>query len=200
MPQFFSEKYDDIYFTGEDPEAEKQFVFVAANRIVERISASDEFVVAELGFGFGLNYALTLNAAKQADCLHKLRYFSVEENFPDTDARRTLRTKLRICRDAFEGISELPKDVYPGDVVSFLNQATFQADVWYFDGFAPAKNPAMWSAEVFARAFELTKTGGTFSTYSAAGWVRRNLEAAGFVTEKRPGFGSKREMLTGYKP
>ena len=237
---FFSQKYNDIYFTQEDPEAEKQFVFVGANRIAKRIAAADTFTVAELGFGFGLNYALTVHAAKQADCLHKLRYFSVEENFPEEAAAKALAERLKICRNEFTPPPvPLPTDVkrgnffpfgentfmvplstswgaaasaagprvaegrggvYHGDVISFLNQATFLADAWYFDGFSPAKNPEMWSAEVFAQAFALTKTGGTFSTYSAAGWVKRNLEAAGFVTQKIPGYGAKREMLTGYRP
>jgi tRNA U34 5-methylaminomethyl-2-thiouridine-forming methyltransferase MnmC len=41
--------------------------------------------------------------------------------------------------------------------------------------------------------------GGTFATYAAAGFVRRNLQSAGFSVERRPGFGSKREMLRGVK-
>jgi hypothetical protein len=41
------------------------------------------------------------------------------------------------------------------------------------------------------------RAGGTFATYSAAGWVRRNLQAAGFDVEKRPGFAGKRDMSIG---
>ena len=229
---FFSEKYDDIYFNPDDPESEKQYVFIEANRIAERIAQAETFTVAELGFGFGLNCALTLHAAAKADCLHKLRYFSVEEIFPPHDEIKALAEKLKICHEEYTGlwISEaefapspspsipLPEGegslcppspsgrggrgvrVYQGDVRSFLNTSDFLADAWYFDGFSPAKNPDMWSAEVFARAFALTRPGGTFSTYTSAGWVRRNIEAAGFVVKKVPGFGNKREMLTGCRP
>ncbi len=35
---------------------------------------------------------------------------------------------------------------------------------------------------------------GTLATYSAAGQVRRDLEAAGFAVERRAGFGRKRHM------
>lgn len=42
-----------------------------------------------------------------------------------------------------------------------------------------------------------TRPGGTFATYSAAGWVRRNLQAAGFMVEKRPGHAGKRDMSGG---
>lgn len=202
---FFSKKYNDIYFSQADPEAEKQFVFVEANRIAERMRHSEIFTVAELGFGFGLNYALTVHAAKQVDCLHRLRYFSVEENFPEESAVKALAEKLKICRSEYTSppaplLKERGANIYQGDVLTFLSEASFSADAWYFDGFSPAKNPAMWSAEVFALAFARTRPGGTFSTYSSAGWVRRNLETAGFIVEKAPGFGAKREMLRGYRP
>ena len=45
-----------------------------------------------------------------------------------------------------------------------------------------------------------TARGGTFATYAAAGFVRRNLIAAGFDLERRKGFAGKREMLCGTKP
>jgi len=45
-----------------------------------------------------------------------------------------------------------------------------------------------------------TAPGGTFGTYAAAGFVRRNLQAAGFTVERRPGFAGKREMLAGFRP
>jgi len=199
---FLSEKYQDIYFNPESPEAEKQYVFIEANRITERLTTATEFTVAELGFGFGLNYALTLHAAKKADCLHKLRYYSVDEKFPAADQIAALRQQLKICGDSWALPSAGPKNlrVHHGDVLEFLNQSAFAADAWYFDGFSPAKNPAMWSAEVFARCFALTRPGGTFSTYTSAGWVRRNIEAAGFIVNKVQGFAAKREMLVGFKP
>jgi len=241
---FVSQKYGDIYFNPDDPESEKQFVFIEANRIAERIAHAEIFTVAELGFGFGLNYALTLHAANKVDCSHKLRYFSVEENFPPDNEIKALEDKLKICREEYVGLwtseAETRRRVAPpaplhiverggrthipsasafphsppspsigeggrggevliGSATDFLASAKFLADVWYFDGFSPAKNPDMWSAEVFARAFAHTRPGGTFSTYTSAGWVRRNLEAAGFVVNKVRGFGNKREMLVGHR-
>jgi len=199
VQQFYSTKYDDIYFSQADPEAEKQFVFIEANRVAERMRESETFTVAELGFGFGLNYALTMHAAKEVDSLPKLKYYACEEKFPDEAASKALAERLTICRAEFSS-RPLGSGVYHGDVLNFLQQATFSADVWYFDGFSPAKNAAMWSESVFNRAFGLTKPGGTFSTYSSAGWVRRNLVNAGFLVEKVPGFAGKREMLVGRKP
>jgi tRNA U34 5-methylaminomethyl-2-thiouridine-forming methyltransferase MnmC len=71
------------------------------------------------------------------------------------------------------------------------------ADAWFLDGFSPAKNPELWGADLLQALAAKTRADGTFATYSAAGWVRRNLEAAGFEIEKRPGFGRKREMMAG---
>jgi tRNA U34 5-methylaminomethyl-2-thiouridine-forming methyltransferase MnmC len=73
----------------------------------------------------------------------------------------------------------------------------FQADAWFLDGFSPSRNPQMWSAELLAMVAAKTAPGGTFATYSAAGWVRRNLQAAGFDVEKRPGHAGKRDMSIG---
>jgi tRNA U34 5-methylaminomethyl-2-thiouridine-forming methyltransferase MnmC len=38
---------------------------------------------------------------------------------------------------------------------------------------------------------------GTFATYTAAGFVKRGLQAAGFEVKKTKGFGRKRDMLIG---
>ena len=71
-------------------------------------------------------------------------------------------------------------------------------NAWYLDGFAPAKNPQMWSREVMQLIAGRSSPAASFASYTAAGWVRRNLSAAGFHVEKRPGFGSKRDMIAGY--
>ena len=42
-----------------------------------------------------------------------------------------------------------------------------------------------------------TAPGGTVATYTAAGHVRRALEAGGFRVTRQPGFGRKRHMTTG---
>lgn len=68
-------------------------------------------------------------------------------------------------------------------------------DAWFLDGFAPAKNPQMWSAELFAAIGKLSRAGSTAATFSAAGIVKQGLRGAGFEIVKVPGFGRKREMV-----
>jgi tRNA 5-methylaminomethyl-2-thiouridine biosynthesis bifunctional protein len=84
-----------------------------------------------------------------------------------------------------------------GDVREMLARLHGQLDAWFLDGFAPAVNESMWSESLFRQLVVCTKPGGTFSTYTAAGRVRRRLEAAGFNVEKRPGFGRKKQMSRG---
>ncbi|WP_394701498.1 MnmC family methyltransferase [uncultured Roseibium sp.] len=57
----------------------------------------------------------------------------------------------------------------------------------------------MWEEDLLKSAFDVTTEGGTFATYTAAGWVRRNLASAGFTVEKQKGFAGKREMVAGWK-
>ena len=76
---------------------------------------------------------------------------------------------------------------------------TRAVDAWFLDGFKPSSNPDMWSETVLQNIGRLTRTGGTLATFTAAGFVRRGLQSAGFAIEKRPGFGRKREMVTGVK-
>ncbi|MEM1411735.1 MAG: bifunctional tRNA (5-methylaminomethyl-2-thiouridine)(34)-methyltransferase MnmD/FAD-dependent 5-carboxymethylaminomethyl-2-thiouridine(34) oxidoreductase MnmC [Pseudomonadota bacterium] len=70
-------------------------------------------------------------------------------------------------------------------------------DAWMLDGFSPARNPAMWRSALFEAIRDLSAPGATFATFTAAGEVRRGLEAVGFDVRKAPGFGRKRDMLNG---
>ena len=81
-----------------------------------------------------------------------------------------------------------------------MSHAATGFDAWYLDGFAPSRNADMWSQELMQRLHDKTVPGGTFATYAAAGFVRRNLQAAGFTVDRRPGFAGKPEMLCGVRP
>jgi len=83
----------------------------------------------------------------------------------------------------------------------FEADASRGIDAWFLDGFAPARNPGMWTAELFAQLAALSRPGTSFATFTAAGAVRRGLAAAGFTVERAAGHGAKREMLRGrYAP
>lgn len=230
MPSlFFSSRYNDIFFSAVNPTLEKDYVFLKANQLSERLCSlkTQALTIAELGFGFGVNAALSFVAAQKVDRLSHLRYFSVDEAFPtpleiarlsglmreSCGMYTQLWNSIAIQREAlsqnhiFSLLNKESSQLFQGDVIDFMDYLATQCineiskvDIWYFDGFSPAKNPAMWSSTLFQSAFRLTKVGGTFSTYTAAGWVKRNLENAGFVVQKVKGFGTKRDMLVGKRP
>lgn len=72
-------------------------------------------------------------------------------------------------------------------------------DAWYLDGFAPSKNPEMWTTDLFQTLAQLSQSGTTISTFTSAGIVRRGLIEAGFTMSKVTGLGKKREILKGIK-
>jgi tRNA 5-methylaminomethyl-2-thiouridine biosynthesis bifunctional protein len=76
-----------------------------------------------------------------------------------------------------------------------LNQ--FAVDAWFLDGFAPAKNPDMWSDLLFESMASLSTSDTTFSTFTSAVAIRKGLEQAGFEVQKTVGYGNKRDMLCG---
>ena len=83
------------------------------------------------------------------------------------------------------------------EVEHALEQINYKVDAWFLDGFAPSRNPEMWSKRVFELIGRNSRVGGSFATYTASGDVRRGLSSVGFVVQKAEGFGDKRDMLKG---
>jgi tRNA 5-methylaminomethyl-2-thiouridine biosynthesis bifunctional protein len=86
------------------------------------------------------------------------------------------------------------------DAADALPGLRLRADAFYLDGFAPAKNPEIWTPAIFESLACLASDGATFATYTSAGSVKRALLQAGFQYRKAPGFGWKRAMLVGQIP
>ncbi|MEJ7138731.1 FAD-dependent 5-carboxymethylaminomethyl-2-thiouridine(34) oxidoreductase MnmC [Amphibiibacter pelophylacis] len=88
-----------------------------------------------------------------------------------------------------------------GDAARVLPRLQAQVDAVYLDGFSPQLNPALWSPELMRQVARLSRPGATLATWSTAPAVRDALTAAGFVCQRRPGFGGKRRRLEAhYQP
>lgn len=211
--------YDDSYFAAGDGLAESRHVFLGGNQLPQRLQSARRLCVGELGFGTGLNLAATwqaLEAHASSDAV--LDYVSVEARpMPPDDMRRALgawadlspmaAAIARACEHLAPGPNlrvladgRIRLLLLVGDVDARLPTLHAQVDAWFLDGFAPARNPAMWSPAVCAQLARLSAPGATLATYTAAGWVRRNLQAAGFAVQKTPGHGRKRDMTVGQAP
>lgn len=204
-----SVQFDDPYFSLENGMAETAHVFLQGNHLPERFR--DGFHIAELGFGTGLNLLMAIRAwraANQSGTLH----FTTFEAFPmaQTDMLRALAA-FPALNDLVDEFAEVMGNeqfetggiaftMMRGDARQTLQSWQGQADAWFLDGFSPAKNPELWQADLMSEVYRHTAPGGTAATYTAAGFVRRNLQDAGFVVERVPGFGRKRHMTTAYLP
>ena len=93
----------------------------------------------------------------------------------------------------------LEAEVIQGDARVTMTDWDGLAAAWFLDGFSPAKNPEIWDDALMAQVGKHTVPGGSFATYTAAGFVRRALTEAGFEVERRSGFGRKRHMSCGRK-
>ncbi len=213
-----SAAFDDVYFSRHDGRAETEHVFVDGNRLPERFArwqARRPFVIGETGFGSGLNM-LVAWACFDAHAAAGARLHLVStEKFPldREDLARALAGWPDLADRAAALLAQWPApvagvhrlrlhprvtlDLHFGDAAERLALLDGRVDAWFLDGFAPAKNPAMWQPELFAALAARSRPGATFATFTCAGVVKRGLKAAGFAWRKEPGFGRKREMLAG---
>ncbi|MEQ1405019.1 tRNA (5-methylaminomethyl-2-thiouridine)(34)-methyltransferase MnmD [Neorhizobium sp. Rsf11] len=215
----YSKEFGDHFYCRTDGRQECGHVFLAGNglpaRWLQEKSPCGDFRIGELGFGTGLNFCETWRQWKlfrgPAARLHFMSFelypMKREEidralsRWPEIDAER--QALAAAWPDAPTGQVDLQMagqtrlTVSCGPALAGVTGAEPGFNAWFLDGFAPSRNPDMWSPELMQALYEKTAPGGTFGTYAAAGFVRRNLQAAGFSVERRPGFAGKREMLCG---
>ncbi|MEM9330553.1 MAG: tRNA (5-methylaminomethyl-2-thiouridine)(34)-methyltransferase MnmD [Pseudomonadota bacterium] len=211
-----SMRFDDPYYSNQDGRAETDYVFIKGNALPLRWTSTAPFTIAELGFGTGLNFLETVHQYQSSSYEPAaLRYIAFEQ-YPiqtdEIDQALSIWPELKTYRirliDAWNSLKSgrsydfMPKIelvIHFGDANTLLPNASFLADAWYLDGFSPAKNPELWNENLMAEVAKHTVAGGTFATYTSAGFVRRGLQSAGFSVKKVKGFGKKREMLCGIK-
>jgi len=209
----YSAAFGDVYHSTGGGPAQARHVFLAGNALPERWAQRERFVILETGFGFGLNFLATWQAWKRdpSRC-RRLHYVSIEKHpFTAADLRTLHQRYPELAPEASELHAHWPLlvsgahrlefgnvvlSLFFGDV-AMLRDLRLAADAVYLDGFAPAKNPEMWTHQTMRAVSRLTARDATVATWSVAGSVREALQATGFAVEKRAGFGGKREMLVG---
>jgi tRNA 5-methylaminomethyl-2-thiouridine biosynthesis bifunctional protein len=208
----YSAEHDDVYHPRAGALQQARHVFLAGNGLPQRWAGRRSFVVLETGFGLGNNFLATWQAwrADAARCEH-LHFVSIERHpLAREDLARIQRdpeleplaTSLAAAwpplvpgmhRLAFEdGRVELLLAF--GDVADWARELVLQADAVFLDGFAPARNPQMWSPRVLEAVARRCRPGATAATWSVARPVREALTTAGFDVERAPGSGAKREI------
>ena len=215
----YSPRYDDVYHSVEGGLAQARHVFLGGNGLPQAWQGREQFVIVETGFGQGLNFLATWQAWRDDPrrCA-RLHFVSIEKHpftreglaalHADLEELAPLAQQLQAAWPlALPGLHRLAFDggavvltLALGDVQALLPRLAVGADAFYLDGFAPARNADMWDPVVMKGLARLARPGATLATYTAAGFVRRGLQAAGFEVSKAPGFGSKRDMTVARVP
>ncbi len=216
-----STEFGDIYFSRGHGLAESDYVFVQGCNLPQHWQSKRTYTVLETGFGTGLNllalWQLYLQQQAAGQAVPSILHYISFEQYPlhRDDFARALRLHppsplkdelLRQYPSPIPGLhrislqqGRLQLTLCLGDVNHLLPLMPDRAvDAWFLDGFAPAKNPAMWSETLFQHMARLSRSGSVFSTFTAAAMVREGLKTVGFHVQKRPGFGHKRDSLHGY--
>ncbi|MFS2224767.1 bifunctional tRNA (5-methylaminomethyl-2-thiouridine)(34)-methyltransferase MnmD/FAD-dependent 5-carboxymethylaminomethyl-2-thiouridine(34) oxidoreductase MnmC [Pantoea sp. B65] len=222
-----SRAFDDIYFSNQNGLEETRYVFLEGNNLPARFTdhPRELFITAETGFGTGLNFLVLWQAFERfrrdnpGATLQRLHFISIEK-FPLTAAdlvaaqahwpelapwAEQLQAQWPValpgCHRLLLDGGRVTLDLWFGDINQLIDHfddsLNRQVDAWFLDGFAPAKNPEMWTPQLFAAMARMARHGGSMATFTVAGFVRRGLVEAGFAATRRKGFGEKRHMLVG---
>lgn len=210
----FSADYDDFYHSRSGALGQARYVFLGGNGLPARWQGRRRFTVCETGFGTGNNFLALWHAWKtdphRCAQLHVLSFEGHPFDAGDM-ARLAARTDPDvqplaqalaqawpvlvpgIHRLSFEGGAVTLTLVF-GPIQRTARQADACVDAFFLDGFAPDRNPDMWSPALFGQLARMAAQGATAATWCSAAVVRKALGNAGFLVSRKPGFASKWEM------
>jgi tRNA 5-methylaminomethyl-2-thiouridine biosynthesis bifunctional protein len=217
----YSAAYGDVYHSPAGAFAQADHVFLQGNGLPRRWAGRPGFTVCETGFGLGLNF-LALWRAWRADPARSQRLHVVSfEAHPlrradlarfvlalaeDDDTRGLARQLVQQWPPLLPGLHRLDLDggrvsltLGFGDAQILLARTRFVADAFFLDGFAPDRNPAMWTPELMLQVAAHAAPEATAATWCSAGAVRRALQDAGFVVQRRSGLGGKFHVIVAYR-
>ncbi|MDR0294917.1 MAG: tRNA (5-methylaminomethyl-2-thiouridine)(34)-methyltransferase MnmD [Prevotellaceae bacterium] len=207
-PTFFVPELNECYHSTRGAVSESLHVFIDAGlrEVSSRRSAvgSSGVRILEVGFGTGLNALLAMLYAEE----HKMTiYYESLEKYPLSEEEAAIlnysnKDKLAVLHAC---AWEEPVQLTTGftlckrriDVLAYKLDKAF--DLIYFDAFAPAVQPDLWSKELFAKLCAAMSPDGVLVTYSAKGTVKSALRAAGFEVQRLPGAAGKRHMIRAIK-
>lgn len=218
--------FGDVYATRSGAWGQAEAVFIAGAGLPQRWQQGRCVRVLETGFGLGVNFLATWASLRSSSRNARLHYVSLEKHpFTSGDLSAALQLSMASAPQAqvtqlrtlagrllaqwpplIAGFHTLELDEQVtltlafGDIVELLPGIAGRFDAIYLDGFAPDRNPQMWSPQVMAQLASLAAPGARLSSWCVAGAVRRALAEAGFAVEKRPGFGGKRDCLAAVYP
>lgn len=201
-----NEHYHSIH--GSVQEARKVYVEAALMPAVEACKSAgiDTVQVFEMGFGTALNACLTMRYADE----HRIKVsYTAIEAFPLPEKIWKLLNYpqvLAIDSLLFGKMHRQALDARQYEISSFFSLTKIKGEIQtavlpenrfdavYYDAFAPTVQPELWQPDIFVKIRRACSSPCFLSSYCAQGQFRRNLQAAGFQTERLPGPEGKREI------
>ena len=223
-----NEQFDDRYFDVVSALDEAQQIYFKNNNLLDRIKiyakTNTPFTIGETGFGAGRVVVALFEYINKNQLKNVVIEYNSVELFPMTPERMPsildgfrdrVDSEINALVNAYKSIDitvtgwhkmiiEQPfgtfyLNLWIGEALEMLNSLDSLCDVWFLDGHSPKKNPSIWRPELLLEVGKKTKTGGTCSTFTVAGVVKRALVEAGFELVKLPGCGGKKQVLQGLK-
>lgn len=204
-PTLFSEQFQQTYHSIHGAIAESEHVFIQ-HGLDEIAQSKSEISIFEMGFGTGLNAALSWDFAinnKLNIYYETIELYPVEnqiiENFktPNEDLNKKINELHQVDWEINHSLDKFNFSKHKIDLDRYNTNSKF--DLIYFDAFGPRAQPELWTEDVFHKMYNLLKPNGILTTYCAQGQAKRNLKAAGFSISNPPGPIGKREMTIARK-
>ncbi len=222
----YAPDFGDVYASRSGAWGQANAVFIDGCELSQRWRQGGCIRLLETGFGLGVNFLASWARLRTDGSPARLHYVSIEKHpFTRDDLRKALQLSVGslACEVAAQlwpladrllaqwppllgGFHSLELDeqvtltLVFGDVVEMLPKIAGQFDAFFLDGFAPDRNPLMWSSAVMEQLASLAASEARLSSWCVAGAVRRALADAGFSVSKRPGFGGKHDCLSAQWP
>jgi tRNA U34 5-methylaminomethyl-2-thiouridine-forming methyltransferase MnmC len=165
--------------------------------------------ILEIGMGTGLNVLLTMEETSKLP--QAIRYTAIEPDPLSAEEAGKLnycaQPGLSLHRAWFDQLHLAPweeETPLPGNFSIVKTKIPLQENAHfihqpfhlvYFDAFAPAAQPELWTEEFFTLLATVLAPGAVLVTYCSKSVVRRAMAVAGFVVKKIQGPYGKREML-----
>ncbi len=178
--------------------------YYLADKSLEAVS------VLEVGFGTGLNFLLSNDFCTGKEI--GLNYVGIEA-FPlsfdlieEIDYEQLVSTNTWAIYKKNYAASlthSVPLNDFCRLHIAHIDAKIFSSDllfdVIYFDAFASANQPELWTKDFITHIVSFLKPGGVFVTYAITGDLKRIMKGLGLKVEKAPGAAGKREMLRAVK-
>lgn len=210
-PTLYLSDVDDHFHSTKGAVTESRHVYILSglSHRLESPLHNSPVRILEIGFGTGLNAALTASEVKNS--VHSVRFISLEKYPLEENTISQLDFGKSVDHNLFHAVHSAPwncpTEVCPGFILDkriadFLTDPLpDDIDVIYMDAFGPDKQPEMWTDKALHRLVDTMAPGGVLTTYSAKGVLRRTLASFGLTVERLPGPpGGKREILRATKP